>query len=71
MHAAIARISVRVAACYVYYNLAATGRTWIARGSVPEVVGLWWTHAVVVLLALLVILGPGVANRLRYRLRGL
>jgi lipopolysaccharide export system permease protein len=62
---------IAVVIFFVYYNLAATGRTWIARGSVPEVVGLWWTHVVVAVLALLVILGPGVANRLRYRLRGL
>lgn len=66
-----ARVWIAVVIFFVYYNLAATGRTWIARGSVPGVVGLWWTHAVVALLALLVILGPGVANRLRYRLRGL
>jgi lipopolysaccharide export system permease protein len=66
-----ARVWIAVLIFFVYYNLAATGRTWIARGSVPEVVGLWWTHAVVTILALMVILGPGVANRLRYRLRGL
>jgi lipopolysaccharide export system permease protein len=55
---------------FVYYNLATTGRTWLARGKVPEAVGLWWTHAVVTLLALAVILGPGIATRLRYRWRG-
>jgi lipopolysaccharide export system permease protein len=55
----------------VYYNLATTGKTWIARGTVPEVVGLWWTHVVVALLALGVIVAPGLVNRLRYRMRGL
>jgi lipopolysaccharide export system permease protein len=66
-----ARIWIAVVIFFVYYNLAATGRTWIAHGSVPEVVGLWWTHAVVALLALAVIVGPRLANRLRYRWRGL
>jgi len=33
------------------------------------VVGLWWTHVVVALLALAVIVVPGLINRLRYRLR--
>ena len=66
-----ARVWVAVVIFFVYYNLAAAGKTWIARGTVPEVVGLWWTHVAVVLLALLVIFGPGLANRLRYRTRGL
>jgi len=30
---------------------------WIARGTIPEFLGLWWTHAAVVLLALMVIVG--------------
>jgi len=33
--------------------------------------GLWWTHAVVGLLALAIIVGPGLMNRLRYRVRRL
>jgi lipopolysaccharide export system permease protein len=56
---------------FLYYNLAAVGKTWISRGTVATGLGLWWTHAVVALLALGVILGPGLATRLRYRLRGL
>jgi lipopolysaccharide export system permease protein len=66
-----ARVWLAVLIFFVYYNLATTGRTWIARGKVPEFVGLWWTHVVVALLALAVILGPGFINRLRYRMRGL
>jgi lipopolysaccharide export system permease protein len=54
---------------FIYYNLAAVGKSWIARGSLPEELGLWWTHVVVLLLALSVILGPGLANRLRHRMR--
>jgi lipopolysaccharide export system permease protein len=66
-----ARVWVAVLIFFVYYNLATTGRTWLARGTLPEAVGLWWTHAVVAVLALAVIMGPGIATRLRYRLRGL
>ena len=66
-----ARVWVAVLIFFVYYNLATTGRTWIARGTLPEGVGLWWTHVVAALLALAVILGPGIATRLRYRMRGL
>jgi len=56
---------------FIYYNLATTGRTWIARGTLPEAVGLWWTHVVVALLALAVIVAPRIAQRVRYRMRGL
>ena len=66
-----ARVWIAVLIFFIYYNLATTGRTWIARGTVPEGIGLWWTHVLVALLALAVILGPGLLNRLRYRLRGL
>jgi hypothetical protein len=38
---------------------------WIAHGTVPEVLGLWWTHAGVVVLALAVIYAPGTLARLR------
>jgi lipopolysaccharide export system permease protein len=64
------RVWVAVLIFFVYYNLATTGRTWISRGTVPEVVGLWWTHVVVALLALAVIVGPRIAHRVRYRMRG-
>jgi lipopolysaccharide export system permease protein len=64
-----ARVWIAVVIFFVYYNLASVGKTWIARGAMPEMLGLWWTHLVVAALALGVILGPGLINRLRYRLR--
>jgi lipopolysaccharide export system permease protein len=66
-----ARVWIAVLIFFVYYNLAAAGKTWIARGTLPEGLGLWWTHLVVLLLALAVILGPRLSNRLRYRIRRL
>jgi lipopolysaccharide export system permease protein len=65
------RVWLAVVVFFLYVNLISVGKIWIARGTVPEYLGLWWTHAAVVLLALLVIVGPGYANRLRYRMRGL
>jgi lipopolysaccharide export system permease protein len=66
-----ARVWLAVVIFFAYYNIAAAGKTWIARGTLPEALGLWWTHLMVALLALSVILGPSVAQRLRYRMRGL
>lgn len=66
-----ARIWIAVVIFFLYVNLITVGKVWIARGVVPEVLGLWWTHAAVVLVALAVIVGPGLLYRLRYRLRGL
>jgi lipopolysaccharide export system permease protein len=66
-----ARVWLAVVIFFLYVNLISVGKVWIARGTIPEFLGLWWTHAVVVLLALMVIVGPGLGNRLRYRMRGL
>jgi lipopolysaccharide export system permease protein len=66
-----ARLWVALVIYFLYQNLINIGKVWLARGSVPEIAGLWWTHAAVVLLALAVISGPNIANRLRYRVRGL
>lgn len=53
----------------IYFNLISAGQAWIARGTIPAALGLWWAHAVIILLALAVISGPRAAQRLRYRLR--
>jgi lipopolysaccharide export system permease protein len=66
-----ARLWVAVVIYFLYQNLINIGKVWLSRGSVPEIAGLWWTHIAVVVLALLVISGPSLANRIRYRVRGL
>ena len=64
-----AHVWLAVLVFFLYYNLAAAGKTWIARGAIPEAAGLWWTHVLVVLFALAIIGGPALARRLRYRVR--
>jgi lipopolysaccharide export system permease protein len=66
-----ARVWVAIVIYFLYQNLITVGKVWISRGTVPEIMGLWWTHAAVALLALTVILGPTIATRFRYRVRGL
>jgi lipopolysaccharide export system permease protein len=66
-----ARVWLAVVIYFIYLNLVSAGKVWIGRGTVPVGLGLWWTHAAVVLLALAVIVGPGLMNRLRYRVRRL
>ena len=66
-----ARVWVALLIFLLYSQLISVGKVMIAHGKVPQLLGLWWTHAVVVALALLIILGPGLSNRLRYRMRGL
>jgi len=64
-----ARVWLAVVIYFVYSNLISAGKVWLAHGTVPEAVGLWWTHAAVALFALAIIVGPtGLAN-LRLRLR--
>jgi lipopolysaccharide export system permease protein len=65
------RVWVAIVIYFLYSNLVAAGKSWIARGTIPEWLGLWWTHAIVVLVGLAVAVGPNVIQRLRYRLRHL
>lgn len=65
-----ARVWLAVLIYFLYSNLVSVGKVWIAHGKAPPWLGLWWTHVAVVALALLVIAGPGLRNRLRYRVRG-
>ena len=52
---------------FVYSTILSAGKVWIARGKVPEYLGLWWVHFVVIGLALLYIFTPALIARLRYR----
>jgi lipopolysaccharide export system permease protein len=62
-----ARVWLAVLIYFVYSNLVSAGKVWLARGTVPEAVGLWWVHIAVALLAFVVIMGPRGITRLRYR----
>ena len=62
-----ARVWVAVLVYLVYSNLVSAGKVWIARGTVPEEYGLWWVHAAVIVLALVVIFVPGRVARWRYQ----
>ncbi len=46
---------VAVLAYVVYSNLLALGRVWIADGSLPPSLGLWWVHAGALAIALVLI----------------
>jgi lipopolysaccharide export system permease protein len=62
-----ARIWIAIVIYFVYSNLISAGKVWLARGTIPEALGLWWTHAAVALLALAIILGPRSVAMLRPR----
>src|SRR5690606_26707908 len=51
-----ARVWVAIVVYFVYSNIVSAGKVWIARGIVPEFLGLWWIHGIAALLVLLVIL---------------
>lgn len=62
-----ARVGFAVLIFFVYIQLTIAGRTWLARGVVPEWLGLWWVHATVALLACAILLVPAWLARARYR----
>jgi lipopolysaccharide export system permease protein len=62
-----ARIGFAILIFFLYTNLTSAGRVWIARGTVPEWLGLWWVHAAVALVAAAIVLVPRWLARLRHR----
>jgi lipopolysaccharide export system permease protein len=62
-----ARVAVGILIYFVYSNFLSGAKVWIARGTVPEWLGLWWVHILVVLLGIVVISGPKWVARARYR----
>ena len=50
-----ARMAVAVLVFLVYYNLLGASRVWTERGELPVWLGLWWVHALVFALAMLML----------------
>lgn len=61
------RVWLAIVIYFLYSSLINAGQTWLVRGAVPEYLGLWWVHAAVVLLTLLVIGLPVLTARVRYK----
>jgi len=62
-----ARVGFAVLIFFVYINLIIAGKMWIARGTTPQWLGLWWVHAAVGVMAAVILLAPRVIARARYR----
>ena len=39
----------------VYYNLSGVAQTWVERGMLDEIPGVWWLHALLALVAALLL----------------
>lgn len=46
------RLAIGLLVFIIYLNLMSASKAWIEQGVVPPIVGLWWVHGVVLLLAL-------------------
>jgi len=46
------RIAVGLLVFIIYFNMLSAGKAWLEQGSVPVAVGLWWAHALMLLLAI-------------------
>ena len=61
------RVAYAILIYFVYTNLLSAGQVWIARGTMPAWLGLWWVHLLVAGVALLIVSGPRLIARARYR----
>lgn len=54
-----ARFGMALLIYMIYTNLLSIGRVWLERGVVDQLMGLWWVHAIVALLAVLLLAREG------------
>jgi lipopolysaccharide export system permease protein len=50
-----ARLGIALFVYLIYANLLSIGRLWVERGVITDAAGMWWVHAVVALLGLLML----------------
>lgn len=62
-----ARVWIALVLYVVYLNLLTAGEAWIGHGQIPTYLGLWWVHALVIALAVMITRGPGTVQRVRHR----
>jgi lipopolysaccharide export system permease protein len=63
------RVWLAIVVYFAYSNLVSAGKVWLARGTIPEFLGLWWTHVAIALLAFGFISGPRLVANMRLRRR--
>lgn len=61
------RVWLAVVAYFLYVGLIFVARIWIARGTVPDALGLWWVHVLAVVATLVALAIPAWRARLRHR----
>jgi len=59
------RVWIAALIYFLYIQLFTSGRTWMAHGTVPQELGLWWVHGLVLIVAFAIVWGPGFVRRLR------
>ena len=58
-----ARVWQGIVIYFVYMSLLSAAKVWLEQGAVPQFIGLWWVHAILLTL----VLWPGLAQRRLWR----
>jgi len=65
-----ARMWMAIALYFIYFSLASTARVWLEKETVPVALGLWWVHALVVMVMLGILWLPRRLARWRHQVVG-
>ncbi|MFZ9708473.1 MAG: LPS export ABC transporter permease LptF [Steroidobacteraceae bacterium] len=63
------RVWLAIVVYFVYLSLINAARVWLGKGLYPSALGLWWVHAAVVLLTMIILMSPSWLARWRWRER--
>lgn len=64
-HGRYGKLAVGLLVFIIYFNLLSAGKAWLEKGTIAEVVGLWWVHGLMFAFALIMI---GLQNSLHRRI---
>ena len=65
-----AKLFIAILVFVVYYNTLGVSMSWIERGVIPAAIGLWWVHAVLIILIMILALRHWGGRWLWQRWRG-
>lgn len=64
------RLAIGLLVFIIYFNLMSAGQAWLEQGAVPTYLGIWWVHALMLAIALILLAVQNGVHRRIFAVRG-